>query len=649
MPEVFINNEVEKPSSTEGSQSSIDFRHLYDDNTRPGAQCRGDGIGASTANKNLLPGLEITDCDRKLLAPTPHALPGSAVESSNKGVETTTGSEAIKVTESAKVTESGMPVVSGDSSNSSDVESKAVGRRKHYFAPEEGNDSSFPYYKTNPDDSTPYYSEEQDGPTPFNGRGWAYGNHDGDVGPWFIPRRPPAPPEVPPAPPEVPPAPPEVPPAPPEVPPAPPEVPPAPPEVPPAPPEVPPAPPEVPPAPPEVPPAPPEVPPAPPEVPPAPPEVPPAPPEVPPAPPEVPPAPPEVPPVKPPDAPPDVQPDVPPVKPEPGDVSIEDARRDVQEAAEKKISDPAAKQAFLQDCADLEKRMSTDGLSAEEVSKTMEITAQLLNSDTGAVPAQDRINAAQGIMHHAAHPESVDQGFHGTCNVATIENMAFSENPSRAAQMISEVALTGQWTAPDGKQIKVDTNSLTPGAEERTFPPSDGARSYASQLYQVTALNDLGQRENPPIYFSQRRSSSRSDTGEYWTDASGKVIQPFGGLTVNEIAEESKRLLPGDNSVLIVNDGANYQDGSVFSFNSEKDLGDRLVDLKSKDDLPIIMAVNGSDPVFGGTSPENGINHVICIRDIDTSTNPPRVKIDNQWGKSSDGWMSLSDLYKGSA
>ncbi|MBA4026661.1 MAG: hypothetical protein C0473_00315 [Cyanobacteria bacterium DS3.002] len=593
MPEVFVNKEVEKPTSTEAPKSSIDFRHLYDDNARPGAQCR-DGVGASNADKHLLPGLEITDCNRKLLAPTPHALPGSVVESS-KSPEFNAGSEAIKGTESIKVTESGIPAVSGDSSNSSDVESKAVGRRKHYFAPEEGNDSYFPYYKTNPDDSTPYYSEEQDGPTPFNGRGWAYGNHDGDVGPWFIPRRPPAPPEVPPAPHEVPPAPPEVPPAPPEVPPAPPEVPPAPPEVPPAPPEVPPAPPEVPPA------------------------------------------------------PPDVQPDVPPVKPEPGDVSIENARRDVQEAAEKKISDPAAKQAFLQDCADLEKRMSTDGLSAVEVAKTMEITAQLLNSDKGIVPAQDRINAAQGIMHHAAHPESVDQGFHGTCNVATVENMAFSENPSRAAQMISEVALTGQWTAPDGKQIKVDASSLTPGAEERTFPPSDGSRSYASQIYQVTALNDLGQREHPPVYFSQQRSTSRSDTGEYWTDASGKVLEPFGGLTVNEIAEESKRLLPGDNSVLIVNDGANYQDGSVFSFESEKDLGDKLVDLKSKGDLPIIMAVNASDPVFGGKSPENGINHVICIRDIDTSTNPPRVKIDNQWGKSSDGWMSLSDLYKGSA
>ncbi|MBP9090155.1 hypothetical protein KBI23_03940 [bacterium] len=605
MPEVFVNNEVEKPSSTEVTKSSIDFRKIYDDNSKPGAQCRGDGISASNADNHLLPGLEITDCNRKLLAPTPHALPGSVVESS-KSPESTAGSEVIKGTESVKVTESGIPAVSGDSSNSSDVESKAIGRRKHYAAPEQGNDSSFPYYKTNPDDFTPYYPEGQDGavpyypiepigPTPFDGRGWIYENYDGDAGPWFIPKRPPAPPEVPPAPPEVPPAPPEVPPAPPDVQPAPPEVPPAPPEVPPAPPEVPPAPPEVPPA------------------------------------------------------PPDVQPDVPPVNPEPGDVSVENARRDVQAAAESKISDPAAKQAFLQDCADLEKRMSTDGLSAEEVSKTMEITAQLLNSDTGAVPAQDRINAAQGIMHHSAHPESVDQGFHGTCNVATVENMAFSENPSRAAQMISEVALTGQWTAPDGKQIKVDTNSLTPGAEERTFPPSDGARSYASQLYQVTALNDLGQRENPPIYFSQRRSSSRSDTGEYWTDASGKVLEPFGGLTVNEIAEESKRLLPGDNSVLIVNDGANYQDGSVSSFNSEKDLGDKLVDLKSKDDLPIIMAVNGSDPVFGGTSPENGINHVICIRDIDTSTNPPRVKIDNQWGKSSDGWMSLSDLYKGSA
>ncbi|MBL8086203.1 MAG: hypothetical protein JNN26_26475, partial [Candidatus Obscuribacter sp.] len=164
---------------------------------------------------------------------------------------------------------------------------------------------------------------------------------------------------------------------------------------------------------------------------------------------------------------------------------------------------------------------------------------------------------------------------------------------------------------------------------------------------QVTALNDLGQRENPPLCFSQRRPASRSDTGEYWTDASGRIVEPFGGLTVGEIADEAERLLPGDNTVIMLDANANWQEGSIIAFNNEKDLTSKLLELKENNDLPIILAVNGSDPVFGGGSPNNGINHVVCISDIDTSTNPPRVKIDNQWGSRNDGWMSVSNLYSG--
>ncbi len=334
------------------------------------------------------------------------------------------------------------------------------------------------------------------------------------------------------------------------------------------------------------------------------------------------------------------------VPPKPGDGSMEQARQELERSAAQ-IEDPAARQRFVQDCADFEKRAKEEGLPVEEVVKTMEATTRLLNSETGAVPEAERINAAQGIMRHAAHPESIDQGAHGTCNVATIENMAFTDRPGQAASMIAEVALTGKWTAPDGKQIKIDAQSLVPGAEERTFPPQDGARSFASQLYQVTALNDLGQRENPPLCFSQRRPASRSDTGEYWTDASGRIVEPFGGLTVGEIADEAERLLPGDNTVIMLDANANWQEGSIIAFNNEKDLTSKLLELKENNDLPIILAVNGSDPVFGGGSPNNGINHVVCISDIDTSTNPPRVKIDNQWGSRNDGWMSVSNLYSG--
>lgn len=66
MPEVFVNNEVEKASSTELPRSSLDLRQIYDDNSRLSKQCHVDGTSASPADKHL-PAVEITDGNKKLL------------------------------------------------------------------------------------------------------------------------------------------------------------------------------------------------------------------------------------------------------------------------------------------------------------------------------------------------------------------------------------------------------------------------------------------------------------------------------------------------------------------------------------------------------------------------------------------------------
>src|ERR1700733_7259506 len=90
-----------------------------------------------------------------------------------------------------------------------------------------------------------------------------------------------------------------------------------------------------------------------------------------------------------------------------------------------------------------------------EVDATYYQISRLLDATTGAIPQTDRIDVAMQILLDAAQPDAVGQGDHNTCTVAGLETREFARTPSRAAEVVATAALTGQWSTPDGKQIKL--------------------------------------------------------------------------------------------------------------------------------------------------------------------------------------------------
>ncbi len=150
-----------------------------------------------------------------------------------------------------------------------------------------------------------------------------------------------------------------------------------------------------------------------------------------------------------------------------------------------------------------EKRVQSGELSRQELTDTYRQVGKLLNSPSNFLSDSERVNVAAGILYHTGHGR-IDQGVHSTCNVNVLQNIAFMEKPSVAAEMIATAALEGTWTAGDGKTIKIPKDSMTPGWEERKFPPEDFLRTHASQIFQVVALNDVGQREKVPTEFVQK-------------------------------------------------------------------------------------------------------------------------------------------------
>jgi hypothetical protein len=310
-----------------------------------------------------------------------------------------------------------------------------------------------------------------------------------------------------------------------------------------------------------------------------------------------------------------------------------------------------------------EKRAQADHLSPEEVAKTYEQMSKLLNADNSksVVKAPERALLAEGLMHQIAFPSDTDQGVYNTCNVTTVAEKTMTKNPSKAAEMVATTALTGQWTAADGKVIKIDPGSLTPGVQESVDPHVENTRSYATQVLNLVMANDALQRRVPPETYVQRKPdhSVPGDSGERRLDASGHEIKTMQwdpkndtwkslpddspALTDHEIAQVGARLNGHENHLISPGNGQSGVDDvrGVEQFEA------RLHQFQQQGEFPITINVDGNHaPIpVGNETPGIG-NHVVTIDGYDENTH--EVHISNQWGVASDKWVAVKDLYNNS-
>ncbi|MBA3859583.1 MAG: hypothetical protein C0507_21975 [Cyanobacteria bacterium PR.3.49] len=343
----------------------------------------------------------------------------------------------------------------------------------------------------------------------------------------------------------------------------------------------------------------------------------------------------------------------------------------------------------------IENRIASGELSRQEVADTMKHAQRLISNDSKFLTRDQRGNVAAGILYHMGHGR-IDQGMHATCNVTVLQNIAFMDKPSIAAEMITSAALEGKWTAPDGKVITIPEDSMTPGMEESVFPPVDGLRTHASQIFQVVALNDVGQREKEPKEFVQKPAGPASmfhtlashllPASEYWMpngyevwrDSSAKETA-FMGLTGKQIQEESQRLFGDKYETISYRSpweswkypfSSKAEDYKLTKMvESEDGLRTTISDLDKSGKLPVVVAVDGDNVLLSSTGVIDNIiyglrssfrplrtasefidsqlgiaNHVVTVTKYDAASD--RVFIENSWGKDQDGWMSVRDLWK---
>jgi len=346
----------------------------------------------------------------------------------------------------------------------------------------------------------------------------------------------------------------------------------------------------------------------------------------------------------------------------------QEQREKLERLAEEKFKDNPEKLAeFKENMRRLEARAAKDGLSDAEVAKTFKETSRLLEAQANKpLSPERRVNLAEQVMRQAADPTTIDQGKHNTCNLATVESRMYTKNPSDAAKLVADVALTGQYTTKDGIRVRVNP---APHDEARNPNTIDGERSHASEIFQVTSVNihvELENRKTHPRgnlrYEQHPGDPSNGDTGERIIDYGQKPPQVVDfhpqiyGENAGNLRDVYRSITGKDEKGIVLGHADTLTDPSdgVKTVKSEQELNDYLAQAKKDGKLPLIVGVDTRMEPFwsdskAGEAGGSGGKHVVTITDYQPGP-PPKVTIDNQWGKGNDHDaskpVSVSDLYK---
>lgn len=377
------------------------------------------------------------------------------------------------------------------------------------------------------------------------------------------------------------------------------------------------------------------------------------------------------------------------------DALLSKARTEIKDAIKTAIKDPLENQQFLTDMQTFERTYRervpfTYRASTLEMAETYKQVTRLLTAKQDALPAEAhklpkingtewRVQAAEQIMHHAAEPTSVDQGVLAVCPTAALQVRQYFREPASISKLVADVILTGGYIAKTGdKSINALDSpiNLIPDAFGRAYSVQndvqrklvhvwkgnyDFLRSFASQIYDVTAIN-MALSENKEHYkYRQSKDSeikkdyeSDAQGGLYkgsndsllmtWKDALAKSLGPTSadiiklnrwitgkyehgfviqGGNLTEKERQNKHLQE-------LNELAYMKNGASIIHNPE-DLKDLLLDLKLAEQWPPIVRIDLSRPPIAKAGAGA---HYLVVTDI--SDDGSKLSYDMTWGRQCD-------------
>ncbi len=311
-----------------------------------------------------------------------------------------------------------------------------------------------------------------------------------------------------------------------------------------------------------------------------------------------------------------------------------------------------------EDMAAFEKRAAEGNppLSPKEIADTYREIGRLVeHKEYKCTSRSERFELAKQVLHQAADPSCIDQGYNGTCQLTALESLTYRKNPSAAARLVADAATTGRFKTADGTLVTVPEKNLHPDAEVAAraagYLPF---RSYASQVFQVTAGNikyaDQNAKTTPPgkvVYEDGPPVAGRAlDTGERVMDY-GKtppevVFKGHSLVTSDNLPRLSQQITGQTDKVVIQHDKyKNTANAGTIEVARPEDMQGELEKAKREGRLPIIVQVHtGNNPfaedanVLAAGAAGDGGWHNVVVTDYNPETG--EVYFDNSWGSEFD-------------
>lgn len=352
------------------------------------------------------------------------------------------------------------------------------------------------------------------------------------------------------------------------------------------------------------------------------------------------------------------------------------------------FDDPAQGRRFKELMNAFEGRAREVGLSADEKARTFHQVRRLMTAEEGAfLTPMERSKLAEQIFNQASNPSVVSQGYNNTCNVATVEHRLFSRKPSEAARLIADVVISGKYVTTDGVTVDLARipGVLKPDSEARMlssqFSPDgsdlkvDGRRTYASQIFETTAVNLKYARTeefkvNPGeivVYEKPSTPVTSKGTGEelvkYSVNSDGlierEIVKTSPHIYSHELTDLYKQISGTSENHFVIRSSSRSGplSDSTYGVNNVHDLRRAIESLDSQGGKPGILQVHtGNEPFFtdsgAGAAGGSGGWHVVNVHGIrrDASSGKLVVDVTNQWGDDANHMGSraipLEELYR---
>jgi hypothetical protein len=301
--------------------------------------------------------------------------------------------------------------------------------------------------------------------------------------------------------------------------------------------------------------------------------------------------------------------------------------------------------AFKANMRKFEERAESQHLPDDEVAATYKAEARLLYANIGSADVNNRHRLAQQVMEQAANPNKARTGmFSGTCLFSNLESILYSRQPSKAADLIAQSAIYGEYRTQQGSSITAD---LIPTYESDYL--AGDARSYASQVFQSVAVNaGLKTMGDVGAYRYDHDEMKPGQNDEYYVDGNGQR-HPF-ELSTAALLFASNYALTGRHDLVLIDSGAGANTDNLKHVQSAEELTKVVTDLQKDGHLPATLVVDERNQPFWTqdfghyTGNERGPHwHAITIAGYDSETGA--IEYHNGWD-SYTHQISAADLYR---